>query len=262
MIIVGEGIIERLGPITWSRSNGYVTTRVFEGSHFAIDSLIPQLVVSAGADSFSIDRDDATSICTAVFAYEGPGASEVPVDTWEILGNDLQKDIWEHPNVLGYSSAMVAVLRKEVELVQSGSSTYDESVAAINTQIAFEGITAPTSTQIITLFDQILKGLESFVVDQYVLRKSQLITSRYTATIARVGINKIWTTAQVQAAESMPTFISNELNQLVAPTARTGYLWGWLKKSPTVTQVAGNKFQVAQEWWLEQWSTFVYTAYS
>jgi hypothetical protein len=262
MNVVGLPINERFGGISWSRTGGYVTSRVFTGTHEAIDSMIPQLVVAAGADSFAIDREESTSTLTAVFANEGPEATEVPFDIWELPGNDLQKEIWEHPKVLGYSSAMVTVLRNEVELVQSGSSTYAESVAAIQVQMTAESLSAGTQAEILSLFDHILKGGDSFVTDQYVLRKTQLITSRYTAIIARSGVNKIWTTAQITGSETIPQFISNELGQLTAPTARTGYQWGWLKKAPTVLQVAGNKFQLTQEWWLEQWSTFVYDVYS
>jgi hypothetical protein len=44
------------------------------------------------------------------------------------------------------------------------------------------------------------------------------------------------------------------------PTASDGYVYGWLKQTPTAVTVANQKLQVSGEFWLGQWSTFVYAS--
>jgi hypothetical protein len=42
------------------------------------------------------------------------------------------------------------------------------------------------------------------------------------------------------------------------PGAVTDYTYGWLKQTPTVTSMAGNKFQVVGDYSLELWSDWIY----
>jgi hypothetical protein len=51
----------------------------------------------------------------------------------------------------------------------------------------------------------------------------------------------------------MPGRMVYKLQNLVAPTAKTDYIWGWRKLPSTETTTSGNRVEITTEYWLEQW---------
>ena len=56
----------------------------------------------------------------------------------------------------------------------------------------------------------------------------------------------------------LPGRMAYKISNLAAPIVISGYLWGWRKLPSTETTAAGNRIDITTEYWLEQWSTFIY----
>lgn len=163
--------------------------------------------------------------------------------TYELLGNANQKDIWEHPKALALTEAQRTAVKTAVRAESSASLT--------------------TGSDSLYLCDLILQGNGSraFQVSQYVYRVTHVVSGRYATQVAFSNVQKIYTTDQMLAELSPPATILFSAETIVAQhtsTVPTGYLYGWLKQTPTVNQIAGNKFTITNEWWLEEWSTWIY----
>jgi hypothetical protein len=104
-----------------------------------------------------------------------------------------------------------------------------------------------------------IKESEGYVRSQYVLRKTQTVSSRSQIAVSFTNVENIHTTAQVTSAETIPATLLFSISGIPEPASAEGYLFGWLKKTPTVSQT-GLHFQITQEYWLERWSTFTYDA--
>ncbi len=158
---------------------------------------------------------------------------------WELLGNEIHKDLYEHPRSLQIGEANLRTIRNAIADPQPD--------------------TAPTlAGDALTLYTLLLKGTNAFLTSQYVLRRTQIVSSRYQVRVAFNQIDYVWTTAQIVNVEAPPAALLFSIIEIPIPASQAGYQWGWLKKSPTVQQASGNRFQITQEWWLEQWSTYVY----
>lgn len=236
MIAIGSIVELRSVRTEKDPTRGLFVIRVWEGTRDAINGIVSTL---SSDQTYTIDDSDSPLYRLTVRTPDDDtltSSSEV-VNTWELLGNDIQKDLYEHPKSLAVTESD---LRK------------------IRDAIANPGDTPPTLTgDADTLYKLLLKGTNAYVVSQYVLRKTQTVSSRFQTLVAFANIEKIHTTAQVISAEAVPSTLIFSISQIPIPASQTGYQWGWLKKTPTVSQL-GTKFQITQEYWLEQWSTYIY----
>lgn len=263
-IAKGANIVEQPGPFSWSRSDGVRRTVVYEGTHSAIEAYYSTVRNSLNPDAIEIDRDvnNGTSRMTVLFNFDETEIPEIGVINWELISNDLTKDLYEHSKVLDFPAAVLSAVRKAVDQFENQTADDEYTVAQATIDITAACVTAGySSANPIAVFNLRAKGQDSFSVDQSVLRKTQLVSSNYPQKLAFSGVGKLWTGSQINAQESIPIGIQFDINQIEAPPARTGYLWSWLKKRPTAIVVSRNKIQLVQEWWLEQWSTFVYDTF-
>lgn len=185
------------------------------------------------------------------------GLPEVICDTWQILANEIQKDIKEFPAFqtmeASYPGTIGYVVR-DVELYNQGSDPGTPAPAA--GAMPYSGY----------LFDLLIHGATHFALGQYVLRHSTNASNLYSANIADINIERCYTTSQLLAEVQngalwsfpMPGRMAFKLQNIAAPAAQANYQWGWRKLPSPETSTSNNRIEITTEYWLEQWHALLY----
>lgn len=195
--------------------------------------------------------------------------NSVTLDTWQILGNVESPDGLSHPTVLQIcTDDQVAAIRSGIEAV-TAATPIKTQISAILAGSSFSGLSAGQK-EILTRFIGLqLRGSKEYRKPEYVLRHTTNAPSNNTQNIADVGINNIYTPAQLlsEAQDSglwlfpIPPYLSYKIANIPVPTFKANYLWGWLKSPSTSSTAANNRIDISTEFTLAQWSTDYYDAY-
>lgn len=187
------------------------------------------------------------SVIVATLSGPSGGQPEVTTDTWQILANEIQKDLFEHPTAAALGTDVLTAIAAAID---------DKKTLA---QAGFTGNSR-------TVFELKRNGTTHYALGQYVLRHTTNVSAGYSVNVADFNVERIYTTAQLLAEATntnswvypLPGRLVHKIENLPAPTARSGYLWGWRKLPSTETTSSGNRIEITTEYWLEQWSTFIY----
>jgi hypothetical protein len=266
----GANIVERLGNATWSLAEGWRTSKVYEGSHTAIDNFLPVVRQQLLAESISIERNGDTSILTAYFGRNND-LPESGIATWELLANDLTKDNYEHPNALDFPDSVMTAVKQAVARFEDQTIEEPYTIDQGRGHIVQACLTNPggaySPINPVSLFYLRIRGQDSYAIDAYVLRKVHYVSNYWEQKLPYTGVRFLWTGTDINNAEianygvGIPPGIAFDINQIPAPKEREGYYWSWLKKAPQSLVVSQNKIQLISEWWLEQWALFDYDRY-
>ena len=263
-----EGAAELPSVSTWDPRTGDSLERRWKGRPTAIDGIEAQLRAAGIPFRREVMPNGGYNIITAIYgAAETQPAGEPLADLWDLVGNDLEKSIWLCDDVRAELKKMasgldvtrlagLARLRADCEALARGDAiTYDTQTGEQGTLTVeqwLDGITTyitPTYAQgnlnalnplvFKKLLRSLSQGVEAFVVSQYVLRHRQVIAKGSTIKPSTANINKVYTnTLDMMDVEAVPNDLPFDLPEGV-----------WLKKTPTRDQVAGDKWQITQEWW-------------
>jgi hypothetical protein len=193
---------------------------------------------------------DISRITARINGSVGGTITAAACDTWQLLGNEIQKDIRELPASLALITDTPdtwAQIKKDLIKAEAGG-TISTLTSASN-----------------WLFKLLIKGTTHFAVGQHVLRHTANIPDDWATPIFDNGVNCIYTTAGLLGeisngwVRNCPIRIRSKISALTAPTNVAGYLWGWRKLPSTETTAGDNRIDVSQEYWLEQWSTDIYS---
>jgi len=202
----------------------------------------------------------------------------VPVDPnsqittiYELDSAIIEKDIWQLPKValaldsiadtatrLRFRADVEALARGELSTVDPAnpSRTIPLNVASINALLTNAGVVFP-GTLLNDLLQSFGKGVNSYPLSSFVLRKTQIAPAEATVIPQFYGSNQIWTTRTLLSQESaMPASISGAIGQFLSQ----GY---WLKNAPKVAQRSdertGARVEIATEWtYADSYSTFIF----
>jgi hypothetical protein len=226
---------------TWDPRLGWQSTRRWRGTLDTLATAVNTLQASGYRITIEPDPDSpyATLSATVAGPEDGTSPDTSLLTTWALLGNDLEKDTIELPKV---QAALVT-------LSDSGLSNFRKDL-----QAALDAFTPPDATPfaldaIMTgLYRSKLRGVESYAVSQFVLRRTTFasVLASYKPSLANIG--RIYTTAALTAAEQIPNTLRFDLPD--------GY---WLKRTPTWEQQDADRAQITQEWWhAESYDPFIY----
>lgn len=173
---------------------------------------------------------------------------------YNVQGNEIQRTLYEHPKAIRLGVAKLIQIR---DLVNGAPGAL--TIAQIKA-----GLTPQKQIDAQTLYDLLASsdGSKVLNISQYVFQYTKTASRRAVVEIAYGNTDCIYTTAQMISETGPPTGILSAIasaevdNAPAVPTA--GYLYGWLKKAPTVTNSAGNLMQISGEFALEEWSTWEY----
>jgi len=249
MIILGQTWAIKSIKKSYDPTRGPVVAVTFNGTKDALDGIVAGLAPDQSSD---MTEDGPVCLLTVTTPdYPDAETSESYTRRFELLGNDIERSIYGHPSVLAL-----------------GIPTIQKIKDAVNKEGKFDQVTLlPESLKdnptAMSVYKLIMGGGDSYHYSQYVYRVTTTISSRSAGRLAFANTNRIYNTAQMIAEAGAPPTIRFSLADIPAlPAAPSGYMNGWLKKSPTVTEIAGQKAEVALEYVLETWSTFAYSAAS
>lgn len=218
---------------------------------------------------------------------EGNVSNEQPKDSWQLLGNELQKSIYEHPALLyantlltGTTWSLPYILRYNTQgALQAASnlqpyppsplpSTYTEDQAVA--WDLWNGLGSARGNSSVQPFynvfqDLLIKDQDHYALAQYVLRHTQTVSDQYGGSITDANPEFIYTTAQMIAectdgslSYRLPTRMIAKINSIPAPNPVGGYLWGWRKLPSTEITTANRKVEITTDYCLEQWNIGLY----
>lgn len=234
------GLVEQPIEREYIPSQGWQAVREWHGSEAAIDGFTSQLV-QAG---YRLRRFRVGGITYGVEAripdaQDGSAPPDDPDDdqlvTWELVGNDLNKDLFNHPNY----TALVEVEKLVLEELRNTRNFDNANLSIIN----------PGSTG--DKFKELLRaGAQSYPVSQYVLRRTGRVGIDWTGQFALTNVGDVYpSTAAMETAEAVPAALKFAL-----PTGK------WLKRTPSVRQQRDGRWEINNEWWhADEWSDALYT---
>jgi len=209
--------------------------------------------------SYSFTRSNAVSRIIARTSGGVAGTSDYEIDDWQVLANEIERDVKTHPTFLAMEEAYAGTIGyvvRDVDLYNQGEAAGSPAPDA--------GAAADAAK----LFHLLVRGTTHYADTQYVIRHTTNVARDYSQNISDLNVNRIYTTAQLIAecanASSwlypMPARLVYKITQLPAPASRLKYLWGWRKLASTETTTANGRIEITTEYWLEQWSTVLYDA--
>lgn len=217
----------------WSESVGWQTVRTWIVPADDRAALEQELIEDGAIKVSSVD-DGATSTVSGTYpdARDGsqPGAEPQNV-TWELVGNDLMKDIRTHSSL---------------EPATDDDRRYiAEAKAAVDTGEEPASMTSWT-TKAWNVYYLLSKGTTDYVLTQYVLRKTIRVSESDGVKASLTNVNKV----------EAPSGVPGALFSL--PSEQGDGAIQWLKKPPTVTYLGRGKYAITQEWWAGKWSSVLY----
>jgi hypothetical protein len=242
---------------TFDPSKGITVTQDYESAGDNLGGLAQQCLAS----KMQYDHTPNQRRSKLVFSATGPAAGfgEVAIDTWQLLANEQQKDIKEHPQVLLMERTVPYSLAAVLEAVED----YND----------FQTIDATwfTDTDIAgRLFRMLIHGVTSYNVGQYVLRHTTNVSNVYDTNVADQNVERIYTTGELVTEICntgywlfpCPGRLRRKIEDMEVQTSDADLLWGWRKLPSTETTAAGNRIDISTEYWLAGWSTLLYSGLS
>lgn len=230
----------------WSRDAGGQVTRRYQGRYTDLVSIVPALKVDA-AEVYISDADTEWRELVAIYNDERTGVVEEPATTWELTSVDDQKPLWD-------SYAYSTLSDEDQQKLRAAFK--DQEDGTLNTFPVFDD---PAVAEALL---EVAGHANAFIDDYFVLRRVDSIRNQSQIALSFTGIGETWTTAQVIAAEStMWAGIAAGMQAIPEPSARSGYLWGWLKRKPSLIQKARASMELQQDWILAQWPLIIYPAH-
>lgn len=245
----------------WSKKDGNLLVHRYDGVY---ETLLQEMVRLRGAplppDRVILQATEGPMAQLTVYygAAEDDATADAPVSEFELIPNQLQNGIKQLP----YWHIAPAVTDAEFKAI-------DDAIAPSGTLSISLGAKATE------LYARLLKGVDSYEEDQWVLTHTMTVSSRYTTQISFNRINYIYSTAnllaeQVDRGTPIPDEILWPMSgfDVVQPTGPkpaalpAAFTWGWRKMAPKVVRSGGDRYQIIQEWALYAWDTdVIYEAY-
>lgn len=265
----------------WKRGRGWDSDQTWRGSWNALTGLITTFQAQGNVDEiFFGPTGDGAYELSVNYSTEGSspitGTIEPPINSWELIGQDQLQDIKLHPNNLALGigmvdgiATMVSELQKETDLTTK-LTTYTTFRNTISAVCAVQNISAANA---LALFEDLITGHTHFHTPTFVLRHTKTVTKRYQSKVSftNIGLKQYACTAGqggqsgtltaelASAGTPITPEVFLDLKAIPVPATRTGYTFGWIKKSPQSRPAPFGKYEIVQEYWLDQWRSTTYT---
>tara|TARA_S200002703_G_C3753168_1_gene231734 strand:- start:113 stop:928 length:816 start_codon:yes stop_codon:yes gene_type:complete len=263
-----KGVVQNGVRISYSQNDGWESEITYEGPKANIFAIAGN--VKQWADDFTINAGagpTATLVAKVgrdIYGSADNAAVDV-VTTWDLNSNEVQRDLREVAGADTLSDDKI----KEVEKAANDAKASDNAASSFPA-----GGRSSWGAAEKNLFWFFMRDQFNWMDFEFALTKRELVTSYYTVGVSMAGINKLWTTAQINATEgAFPNAMAASVTAIFANSTPTKnntnmadetskWYYRWLKKAPQITQTAGGKFERTTEWWLGLWPTWIYPAYT
>lgn len=235
-IIKGDaGPLEQPKVRTWTADRGWATVRVWKGAKEVIQSFIFTEQEPPGYESIRMTDEGEIATVEITYADSAAGVTDAGAMNveWELLGNDLEKDLKTHSSLASDDDAILTQLA-------AAEKEFLNPVSGIDYPRTEWDLKAKT------LWRHLSKGTKAYLVTQYVLRKTIKVARDAGVLASLVGVNTV----------EEPAGVPSDL--FLQPTDQGDGPIEWLKKPPTVRFLGRGKFSIVQEWWGGKWSGSLY----
>jgi len=250
--------ISRPQDYEYDPTRGLTVTQEWEGAGpDSLDGRARRFISERKAFRFSKNKTRSRLVMTA--SNSQLGYPEVSTDTWQILANEVSKDIRELPVVASLPENLYTNISNQATEWKAGDSIFDTFQPP--TGLSGDDLAAAN-----IIFDLLIKGQDQFAFSQYVLKHTTSVSNAAVANVSDFGVGAIYTTSQllneVEDSSSwtypLPGRLSAKIGSISSPATKLNYLWGWRKLPSTETTTANFRIEISTEYWLDQWSTFIY----
>ena len=194
-------------------------------------------------------------------------------DQWEIETNESSESVFGDPRVKNnISVGDRAVIARAV----ADGKSLAEAVSAVNSDLG-TSYTAPTAGNSLQLYNEMIKGQDSWGPFTYVLRHTSNVSQYSGYNVADNNVNCLYTTGQLLTEVGnalwtypnaslwtypLPTRLVTKINNIPVQSPASDeaayYLWSW-KKSASREQInAQFRVDIVTEYVLALWSTIRY----
>lgn len=252
-IVLGTpGAIEQPKSFGYNQQRGFFTRRKWKCTNEASAlALIPQLL--NGGYSYTVTEGAVFEVEAELAAVDQGGGTdpEVPLDTWELLPNETQKDLLEsdHPTITGLSANEKEGLRAYI------ANPSKELVPAATAGTAYGN-----------LVRQVVDGLRSVVVTTTTMRFSRTVSQNWLVKASTLNAGKVMSNGYFLANDAalIPSKFLVALNAApytnsINTSQKPAMMYGWLKKYPQIQSASYNRVTIIQDWDFGIWSTLIYT---
>lgn len=243
-------------PLQWDyrQGKGWTWARSFHGPKAAAPGKAQELIASGYDVTYREEQGPNAYVYATFGGQDDVGTpNEQPIKIWERAVNRVEKSIFEHPSVVNLKNTTVG----DNDLLTWLRLAADEkSLRNVDPDVS-----PVTHADFYSAYDLILAGVESFIVNQPVVRLTETVSSRYARTAIRSNVGSILTpevmTLTTGNGESAPAMV---IDSKALPAGLSGIAkYGYLKNEPQISQAANNRWQVSTEWEAGFWATFLYT---
>lgn len=168
-----------------------------------------------------------------------PDDSAVAAATnFELVGNVLQKDIWESARALALGVDGIRDIRKRVDGRESGV-----------------GLTGDA----LKFYNAASRGVTTFRMTEFAYRVTKVVSRNYSIKVAMSNVGAVYKTSQVISETAPPSGLVFSLSDVKADSSAGGpndvsesptdygTIYGWLKNPPEIRRVAGYRIAVTTE---------------
>lgn len=270
-----DQLIVYLGDSTiWDGQNGQQLESRWRGTRANLEAKAFELMFAGGVRNWRLSPEtDPWWQLSVIYQGDGlyTGQSVTGLSTvWSVESLEFQHDAWLHPRILAEWAKLTGTAEEKM-VAQNRVTTvvnaflksnrnvllfYDTDGTLISSEKATLDVVVSditgygmSATPFLELMDSLSKQHTSFNVSSVALRKVVTATKGAIFKADLVGINAVYKTATLEAAESIPATIKFSL-----PTSGS-----WLKKGPKCEQQSNGTWIITQEWWYaDSWDTFLY----
>lgn len=184
-----------------------------------------------------------------IYAGGDVGGGEV-LSRWELLSNQQQLDLKEHPRFANLNPNQKWQIIKDVERHLDGRN------AAAGLDWDDPDVWGePSVIRAQKFYNLLIRGTTHFMFPQWVIRVTYNVGDYETSIATNGGIGTVFSTAQLGIPSGR---IRSVVQSITPPAAVTGMTWGWLQVSHTEATSARNRVDVSEEAWLGQWPDIIY----
>jgi hypothetical protein len=228
----------------WRQDSGWNTKRTWEGPLTGADSFVNNTLPAGYTEIEVVDDGELCTISAFYGTQAGTGSgggvvADPIARVWRLLGNDLEKSLWEKPEVKAITASLtiaeLAALRASVDAIIRG-----------------ESYTEPTDSTLASLVSHLARGIEAYPCSQFVLRKTETVYRSTSIRPSYQNLNRLFSYSGLLTYE--PTLASEDL----IASADLVSLY-WLKRSPTVEPSQRGQLEITQEYWgVESYDSWIY----
>ena len=195
--------------------------------------------------AFDAEISPRKSRIVATFTQGANGFGGDAQNHWQLQQNEIQEDIKLHP-----------------AFVSLGDTEMDKILKQADSKIADRSFTADM-TGISTLGQEfyfiMTHGYTHYAFSQYAFHWTTYVPFNSTGFRGEGGRESIFTTSQVLSIADPPSGIADEMASIPSPFIPSNFIWGWRRVGSTRTTQAGNRIEIATEFWLALYPTCVYS---